>query len=136
MAKISTQASNTIVVLEKLGKIAYKKFNVDEKSTFSDVWRGFKSDKGRINPVKIFVKSGKVQNFKLNLSESSARLLLSVMAYLAYCVEVEEYESLRVENNHIWMNIHYDDFESITYEVFLHRDKLGLIVLAEPGEER
>lgn len=135
MAKISTQASNTLVVLERLGRMAYKRVNTDDKKPFDDTWKCFKTN-GRINPLKLFFKADKVQNFKLNLCEGTAKMMLGIIAYIAYCVENEEYESLRVEQNRIYINMKYPDFESLTFDVFLHRDKLNLSILAEPAVER
>lgn len=135
MAKISTQASNALVILEKLGRMAYKKINVENRKPFDVSWKSLKTN-GRINPIKIFFKEEKVQCFKLNLSESSAKLMLGTIDYIAYCIEQEEFESLRVESGHIYINIKYEDLNTLTFEIFLHKDKLQISILAEPVQGR
>lgn len=132
MAGVSVQASNMLKVVEKLGRMAYKKMPEVKEVAFEDYWQNFKT-KNKLEPKKVFFKSDKVKTYKINLSESNAKLILSIMAYMAACLDAEEYESVRLENNRIWMNLKYDTFECLTLDAFLHKDKLCLSILAEPS---
>lgn len=130
MENLTVQEKKCLAFTERMANMAYKKIEKADKETFDILWKAYKG-KYLIDAYNIFFKEHKTKSLKINLCETNALNIFSIIAYIAHQIEREEYESTRLEMKNLYISIKMKSDELLIIELFIHKDKLAITVLAE-----
>lgn len=130
MDNLTMHEKKCLTFTEKMAYLAYKKIEKADKEPFDVLWKAYK-EKYKIDAYSIFFKEHKTKSLKLNLCETNALNMFTIIAYIAQQIEKEEYESARLEMKNLYISIKMKNDELLIIELFIHKDKMAITVLAE-----
>ena len=130
MDNLTMHEKKCLAFTEKMAYLAYKKIEKADKEPFDILWKAYK-EKYKIDAYSIFFKEHKTKSLKLNLCETNALNMFTIIAYIAQQIEKEEYESARLEMKNLYISIKMKNDELLIIELFIYKDKMAITVLAE-----
>lgn len=130
MSDLTMQEKKCLIFTEKMAKMAYKKIEKSDKEPFDILWGAYK-EKYKIDAYEIFFKEHKSKSMKLNMCDTNALNMFTIIAYIAQQIEKENYESMRLEDRNLYISIKMKNNELLIMELFIHKDKMAITVLAE-----